>query len=303
MKKKIVVITGAAGFIGRNIAWKFSREGWHTIGIGRGKWQSWSEHGLREWHSVDVTMDSLKRFAGRPDLVIHCAGGSSVGSSVAYPLDDFNLTVNTTTEVLEFIRVYSPLTKLLYPSSAAVYGQVQTIPINENDASNPISPYGVHKKIVEMLCGLYSANYGVSIVIVRLFSVYGEGLQKQLLWDACQKFANGDAIFFGTGDEIRDWIHVNDVAQLFINAEVRASAQCPIINAGSGLGLSTRELLAYVSKQFKKQKVVRFSSKTKVGDPSCYIADISRARSLNWSPSICWTRGVLEYVEWYKKCF
>jgi len=302
LKNKIAVITGAAGFIGRNIARRFSKEGWYVIGIGRGSWLNWLEYGLHEWHSVDITMDSLKRFAVTPDLIIHCAGGASVGLSVEHPLKDFNLTVQTSAEVLEFIRTQSPLTKLLYPSSAAVYGQVENFPIDEDIFLNPISPYGIHKKMVEMLCRQYSANYGVSIAILRLFSIYGEGLRKQLLWDACNKFARGEGIFFGTGDEIRDWLHVDDVAQLFISAEKHASTLCPVINAGSGLGISTRDLLEYLSGQFGSRERVKFSSNTKVGDPSCYIANISRARALNWSPSISWDSGILEYAEWYKKC-
>jgi len=302
VEKPIVVVTGAAGFIGRHVAREFSEKGWYVIGIGRGSWLDWREYGLSAWHCSDVNFNSLQEYASNPNVIIHCAGGASVGISIEQPADDFNLTVKTTSDVLEFIRLCSPSTRLIYPSSAAVYGHVKTLPITEVTSLNPISPYGVHKQIAEILCKLYAKQYGLSVAIVRLFSIYGNGLRKQLLWDACQKFERGENEFFGTGEEVRDWLHVEDVARLFIIAAKNATKLCPVVNAGSGHGVPVKELLQYVSNQlgFRLQPV--FSSNPKVGDPNAFIADISKARYWNWMPTIDWREGILQYVKWYKQC-
>ena len=237
MKKKVVLITGAAGFIGQHVAQVYLREGWEVHGIGRGSWTLVTEVGLQSWHCGDVTLDRLVELGLRPDVIVHCAGGSSVGVSIQRPAVDFDHTVKSTSNVLEFIRLYSPATRLIYPSSAAVYGHVTQMPINEDVHANAVSPYGLHKRMAELLCELYARQFGISIAIVRLFSIYGPGLRKQLLWDACLKYESGSTEFFGTGNEVRDWLHVSDIARLLFIAKDKASIACPIVNAGSGIGV------------------------------------------------------------------
>lgn len=296
-----VLITGAAGFIGRHVARVFSNQGWRVTGIGRGDCPE-QEYGISKWHRCDVTPETLVEFGGKPDVIVHCAGGSSVGFSVEQPAVDFDLTVRTTSNVLEFIRVHSPSTRLVYPSSAAVYGQVKTLPITEEAPLNPVSPYGLHKQMAEALCQLYAQQFDLSVAIVRLFSIYGPGLRKQLLWDACRKFEQGECGFFGTGEEVRDWLHVKDVANLLFAAAHDATPHCTVVNAGSGQGVAVKDILQHVSDQFGLGLKPKFSSKAKAGDPNAYVADISKAHAWDWKPKINWREGVVEYVDWYKRC-
>jgi UDP-glucose 4-epimerase len=272
-----------------------------VIGLGHGDWVDWHICGLAAWYNAEVNIDSLRQYAGKPNVIVHCAGGASVGFSVEQPGKDFELTVKTTSDVLEFIRLYSPATQLVYPSSAAVYGQVKILPITEKSPLNPVSPYGVHKHMAESLCQLYCQQYELSIAMVRLFSIYGPELRKQLLWDACQKFSRDECNFFGTGQEIRDWLHVEDVAKLLFAAAQQASPKCPVVNAGSGVGVSVKDILLFVSEQLKTCQRPQFSSLPKAGDPNAYIADISKACAWNWEPKIDWHVGVAEYVKWYKQ--
>ena len=164
-------------------------------------------------------------YAGEPDVIVHCAGSGSVGFSMTHPYQDFQRTVATTLAVLEYARLYAPRARVAYPSSAGVYGEVQKLPIAETDPLSPASPYGVHKRFAEELCASYAQHFGIAVAVVRLFSVYGAGLRKQLLWDASQKIMRGENRFFGTGEEIRDWLHVEDAASLLIAAAGHASAQ------------------------------------------------------------------------------
>lgn len=299
---KQVLITGAAGFIGRHVAREYAKLGANIIGIDRREWSDWKQNGFSAWHCSDVTLDSLVECAGSPDLIVHCAGGASVEFSLEEPYLNFTQTVDTMLQVLEFMRLHSPASQLVYSSSAAVYGQVNSLPIGEDAPLQPISPYGVYKKITEELCQLYANQYKLSIAIVRLFSIYGEGLKKQLLWDACNKLFKGDSEFFGTGEEIRDWLHIRDATKLIILAAEHASTKCTILNGGSGEGTSVKNILQILNIQLGLNRKIYFSTQQKKGDPSAYIANIDIARSWGWNPEIKWQQGVAEYAAWYKKC-
>lgn len=301
MKKMVVLVTGAGGFIGQHVALAYFRAGWEVHGIGRGVWSPAVEFRLQGWHCGDVTLDALVELGLRPDVIVHCAGGASVGVSIQRPAVDFEHTVKSTSNVLEFIRLHSPATRLIYPSSAAVYGQVTQMPISEDVHPNAVSPYGLHKRMAELLCELYSRQFGISIAIVRLFSIYGPGLRKQLLWDACLKYESGSTDFFGTGNEVRDWLHVSDIANLLFIAKDKASIACPIVNAGSGIGVKVSDILVQLSLNFQSDLRPTFSEQARAGDPNAFVADISGARSWGWQPEIFWRDGLSEYVDWFRK--
>ncbi|MGB9498874.1 MAG: NAD-dependent epimerase/dehydratase family protein [Dissulfuribacterales bacterium] len=299
---KTVLITGAAGFIGRYVARAFSNQGAEVMGIGWGKFPEYREWGLSEWNECEVSMQSLCEFAGWPDIIVHCAGGASVGYSVDHPHHDFSLTVQTTSDLLEFIRLYSPETKLVYPSTAAVYGRAEQVPIPETAFLQPISPYGVHKMMAESLCRMYASHYQLQIAVVRMFSVYGEGLRKQLLWDACKKFSKGQGEFFGTGEEVRDWLHVKDAARLLMVAAEHASSTCPVVNGGTGCGVRVKEILESLASAMEYNHEIYFSAKKKKGDPDVFVADISIGFELGWMPGVEWRDGISAYAKWYRRC-
>jgi len=301
--KKHAVITGAHGFLGRYTARHLANAGYLVTGIGHGGWDrsEFSKFGLSFWHSADVCLESLITYAGEPDLIVHCAGSGSVSFSITQPFQDYNRTVTSTASVLEYIRLYSPATILVYPSSAAVYGEVLKLPINEKNVLGPVSPYGMHKLFAEYLCGSYARNFGVSIAIVRFFSLYGEGLRKQLLWDACCQLQDGNSKFFGTGAEIRDWLHVEDAAGLLSVAAKRASNLCPIVNGGSGVGVAVRKVIDILVDELGSKETVTFSGAPRSGDPSGYEADISRAREWGWNPTIGLEDGGRRYAAWFKE--
>lgn len=297
-----ILITGAAGFVGRHVATEYAKYGAHVTGIDRVEWADWQRHGVSEFHCGEVTLDHLVEHAGRPEVIVHCAGGASVGFSIQEPYQDFIQTVITTAQVLEFMRLHAPNTKLVYPSSAAVYGQVRQLPISEDAPLQPISPYGAHKQMAETLCQLYARQYHLSLSIVRLFSIYGAGLRKQLLWDACSKLVRGELEFFGTGEEIRDWLHVDDAAKLLVLAAEHSSPSCTILNGGSGEGVSVNSILQQICAQLGSGVLPSFAATRKEGDPTSFIANINIAKQWGWQPSIDWRQGVSSYVEWYKKC-
>lgn len=296
-----ILVTGAHGFLGRNTAAFFSRRGHTVSGIGHGTWSpaELAEYGLFHWYSGDITLDALIKFGAEPDLIVHCAGSGSVAFSVANPYADYLRTVGSTAAVLEYIRLHSPGTKLIYPSSAAVYGEAVRLPIREDDALRPVSPYGTHKLMAEQLCRSFASTHGLYIGIIRFFSIYGEGLMKQLLWDACTKAHSGDFFFAGTGREIRDWIHVRDAASLIERVSQVAAPHCPTINGGSGIPLAVNELIAAIFKSFPDLPRAEFNGVARPGDPLGYQADIGAATLLGWSREIDWQDGIRRYVNWF----
>ena len=304
MMDKTIVVTGAYGFIGRHVARLFAQNGHTVLGIGHGEWarQEWELWGLSGWHQADITLATLQQCTGHPSAIIHCAGSGSVPFSIQYPLADFERTVVTTAHVLEYVRLYAPSCSVVYPSSASVYGKVDTVPIREDNRVAPISQYGVHKLMAEQMVASYARQFGTFASIVRLFSVYGSELRKQLLWDACRKLTASDNSFGGTGEEVRDWLHVEDAARLLNTALEHASAECPIVNGGSGVGVKVRDFLNQVSRSLSVDCAEpSFSGGHRPGDPDRYIADIGRAQQWGWNASKKWNQGVAEYVSWWHR--
>lgn len=298
-----IVVTGAFGFLGRHVARFFAQKGHTVLGIGHGEWdrEEWKSWGLSAWCQADITLAALKQYAECPSLIVHCAGSGSVAFSFESPLADFERTVVTTAHVLEYVRLHAPSCRVVYPSSASVYGTVEAMPIREDHRAAPISQYGVHKLMAEQMVASYGLQFGTSAAVVRLFSVYGCGLRKQLLWDACRKFANHDTVFMGTGDEVRDWLHVEDAAELLLAAAEHASPKCPTVNGGSGEGVSVRDVLDHLGDLLRCDLTPSFSGTRRTGDPSTYVADTRGSTVWGWQPKRCWKEGVAEYAAWWTR--
>jgi UDP-glucose 4-epimerase len=303
MVSKSALVTGAYGFVGRHIAQRLAAAGYSITGIGHGSWgrDEWRRWGIAEWHSADVNVETLTTYGGEPNVVVHCAGSGSVAFSMTHPLQDYQRSVATTVSVLEFLRLHHPDARLVLPSSAGVYGFAHELPIRTDAALRPVSPYGLHKSIAESLCASYARHFGVRCALVRLFSVFGIGIRKQLLWDACSKISVADLAFSGTGDETRDWVHIEDAAELMYLATEYASEACPIVNGGVGLAVRNRELIEALCADFGiAQHRLQFSGRVRPGDPLHYVADCSGARAWGWVPKRQWRREVTAYVEWFR---
>jgi UDP-glucose 4-epimerase len=298
-----ILVTGGSGFLGRAVAGWFRAQGEVVYGIGHGVWdrRKSADNGFDEWRTADVTVEELKRLCTCFDVIVHCAGGSAVGASVAEPGADFGRTVVTTNAVLEFVRLYNSKARLIYPSSAGVYGASPDHPIREGDRLNPIAPYGYHKRAAEEMCEYYSKIYGVCVTVIRLFSVYGPGLRKQLLWDGAKRIvsAKGVATFWGTGEETRDWIHVRDASRI-IEGLSRSDEKMVVVNGASGVRTTVRRVLEMLRDALQSEVEIAFNGTVREGDPRFYHADVSGLLRRGMRTEIALEHGIGEYADWVR---
>jgi UDP-glucose 4-epimerase len=296
-----VVVTGAHGFIGRYTARHFAQEGWTVIGVGHGAWPKEEQlaWGVSRWHDSDITLEALSGCCETPEAIVCCAGGSSVSFSLENPFLDYLRTVGTVARTLEYARTRAPRAAVTVLSSGAVYGDAGQAPIAESAPCRPVSPYGVHKLLAEELCRSYAHHYSLRLSIARLFSVYGAELRKQLLWDTCRKAKEGGNGFFGSGEEVRDWLHVRDAAALIYAATLAASPACEVLNGGSGTGVAVRDIVSRLFPVIGREDAPRFTHQARAGDPDRIVADIGRARALGWCPAVALNDGLIEYAAWF----
>ena len=303
-----VWITGGKGFIGRHLARLVSLQGDRVCGIGHGLWPAAEagKWGYTNWCNGEieaVNLSQLAQASGVPALVYHLAGGSSVGTSLQYPREDFSRSVESTSRLLEWIRLNAPSARMVSASSAAVYGAAWADPIPEHASPSPFSPYGSHKAMMEDLCRAYAENFGLHVAIVRLFSVYGAGLEKQLIWDLCSRLARGgnsSVVLGGTGEELRDWLHVSDAAALLWLARTQCDKSCPAVNGGTGIATSIRAVARMVCEAWGGGASAEFSGMARAGDPPCLVADCTRAIRLGFKPGVMLAEGIQGFVSWFK---
>lgn len=316
-----ILITGAHGFIGRNLARHLAGEGHTVSGLGHGTWPPSDADlwGISAWINGDVVPGNLaliKRDTGTPDVIFHLAGGSSVGAAVQNPREDFFRTVVSAAELLDWTRLEAPQAAIVAISSAAVYGAGHDGPISEDAPLTPYSPYGHHKRIMEELCRAYTEGYGLRIAVARLFSVYGPGLRKQLLWDICAKLAaNPQKLELGgTGGELRDWTHIDDVVRALSTIAPLASASMPVLNVGTGIGTSVERIASLMTRHWRNADAVQqtaerpqpetpvdFSGASRPGDPFSLIANAKPLSDHGFRFARDLDDGLRLYVAWYRQ--
>ena len=296
-----VLITGANGFIGRKCMEIFIQEG-HTVEGWVRIEQGTSACNLKKVNLMDTSAIEDALLAFHPNVIVHCAGAADVGKSVENPEMDFQGNVRVTHNLLFSLhKTCLEKIRVVFLSSAGVYGNPISLPIKENMPLNPLSPYAVHKVMCEDLCRYFKNNYGMDIKIARIFSAYGSGLRKQIFWDMQKKAVNfGRLDMFGTGKESRDYIHVKDVVQCLYLLATKESNYL-LFNVANGEEITIRRVTEIFAEEFGLPKTqINFNGHTREGDPINWRADISRIQELGYKKTVNIDDGIAEYCKWCK---
>ncbi len=295
------LVTGSEGFLGGYICAVLHAAGWQVYGLDR---QPATRHDILAGY-YPLTLPSAQvrgvLAALRPNAIVHAAGSASVGASLADPAQDFQASVGALLSVLDAARLAAPEARVVFLSSAAVYGNPARLPIDENAPHQPLSPYGYHKSLCEQLLQEFYKFYGLRSAALRLFSAYGPGLQRQVMWDICQKALRGGAVeLFGTGDESRDFIHAHDAAQAVRLVLQSAPCEAEAYNLAAGVETRIRDLAEMLLAALGGAGPVQFSGAARPGDPQRWRADLERITRLGFQPQISLAEGVAGYARWVR---
>ena len=291
-----VVVTGAAGYIGGQIALQLLDAGHKVTGIDR---RPLPRHLQEIMDFVQADFDSDESFRKiielRPNAVIHCAGTSLVGPSIRHPSDYYNNNVVKTLHLLGIITSALPHTRFIFSSSAATYGvPVASLPCQETDVSKPISPYGESKQMVEQILAAYHQAYGLDYVAFRYFNACGADPQARhgqeagathIVARVLESIVNGQEFVLNgnnydthDGTCVRDYVHVADIAQAHVAALSR-DIPAGVYNLGSNTGISNQEIINAAERITDRTVQVTVGT-AREGDPGVLVANAGKFNKL-----------------------
>ena len=217
------------------------------------------------------------------------------------PAADFASLLPGTVQLLVFLAREQPTAHLLLFSSAAVYGNPEAMPVCESFLPQPLSSYGWHKLAGETLCREYATLFDVQTIALRVFSAYGPGLRRQVLWDICNKLIHADKItLHGTGEETRDFLHVDDLARAVVIVSTAGVENTHVLNLASGASTGIHKLAALLRDKLAPGAQIEFSGHCLPGYPSQWSADIAKVCALGFTPSVPIEEGIADYVDWFR---
>jgi len=281
-----ILITGIKGFIGSQIEQTLKKRS-KIFGI-----------------SSDTEKNDYKKLIKkriRPNIIFHCAGSGLVGINKITHSIHRKKNLDSTKNLIKFInKIKLKNSKIIFLSSQSVYGKVSGKKISESHPTIPISSYGKTKLLAEKKIMKITNN---SVIVLRLFSIYGIGLKKQILWDACCKFKKKDTKFKGNGQEKRDFLNINDLIKLIKKIIVsNGNNKNELYNVGSGAGIKIRNLLLKLKSIYKLDKKLFFLENQKKSEHQDYISSNKKIiQNFKWKISKNLYQELKQYVRWFKK--
>ncbi|MDH7606659.1 MAG: SDR family oxidoreductase [Candidatus Bathyarchaeota archaeon] len=299
-----VLVTGGAGFIGSHTVERLLMEGFEVVvldNLRSGSLDNVSQHvGKKGFRFVkgDVRAAELvRRLVGDVDCVVHLAALVSVPESIRDPALTYDINVNGTLNLLRACLDFG-VKRFVYASSCAVYGNAEKLPIKEDAPAKPESPYGVSKWKAEKHVLKFYEEFGLETVCLRYFNVYGprqalneySGVITQFL----SRIKNDMPLtIFGDGEQTRDYVHVEDVAEANLLALKGSGIAGEIFNIGTGVATSINKLVTVLLKIANKEHLGIQYCKAREGDIKHSVADISKAKKkLGYNPKVSLEYGL-----------
>ncbi len=287
------LVTGGAGFIGSHLVDRLISEGNQVVVLDNQSSTNGSEphwNPLAENHVVDVCdYWATRLFYENVDVVFHLAADSSIQSSIESPLKTIENNTMGTNVALQCSKE-NRVKRVVFSSSASVYGTCPNLPLKETEHKQPLNPYALSKSMGEDLCKLYSDLYKMETVCLRYFNVYGENQPSKGQYAPVvgiflkQRQQNSPLTIVGDGEQRRDFVHVSDV----VDANMKASTFLATMgyrwgecyNVGNGNNYSVNEIAEMVGGE-------TYTLPNRIGEIKMSLSDISKTKNdLGWKPKV-----------------
>jgi UDP-glucose 4-epimerase len=216
-----------------------------------------------------------------PRTIIHAAGSASVSESMKDPPKDYQSSVSLYTKLLDSIMLAGVKTRVLFISSAAVYGNVGNGPLSENMTCHPISPYGINKMRCEELGEIFSDKNDMENISLRIFSTFGELQKRLLIWDILQKYRLSQEVnLFGSGSETRDFIYIDQLVDQVLRIVNLPRVNERVVNLGSGYPKTVSDISNAIGNILNKKNSCKFNGQVREGDPLSLYPDLTKFQKL-----------------------
>lgn len=303
-----IVVTGGAGFVGSNIvrrllAGNASVTVLDDFYTGREQNLPDNQKGLKIVRGSVTDFPLVKEVVKDATVVIHEAARNIIVST-KNPKEDYEVNIGGTLNLLLAMRE-SSLKRMVYASSASIYGNPRYLPINEDDGVNTLSPYSVSKLAGENYCKAFYESYGVSTAVVRYSNVYGPGQHPENPYCGVVGKFFTDAVsgkplrIHGDGEQTRDYTYVDDVVDATLLAALSPKAEGQIYNVGTGRETSVNQLAKIILATVGKDLVPEHVDRRDIDNIRRRVVNIEKIRrELRWSPSVTIEEGLRRTYEW-----
>ena len=305
-----VLVTGGCGFLGSHLVEQLHAAGAQVTVVDNGSTGDQQNlAAVREEISLlklDVRSPAFGAWLGANsfDAVFHLASTAYVPPSIDDPYFDFDNNAHGTIKLLEAMRCSdNGKSVFIVASSAAVYGDPMTLPIDEQAPLDPISPYGISKLTMERYVATYARHYGLRAASLRLFSAYGPRQRKQVVYDFIRKLARRPEALeiLGDGRQERDLVFAEDVARAALEVSRSGKLEGEVYNVATGVSCTTLDLAHKVAAAMDLDPRLEYTGKVRAGDPDRWQADISRLQALGFQPAVDLDEGVRRTVAWFRE--
>ncbi|HZM17071.1 MAG TPA: NAD-dependent epimerase/dehydratase family protein [Candidatus Krumholzibacteria bacterium] len=315
MAKDVLVVTGAAGFIGSSLCDRLLRDGHRVLGID--EFTDYYDPALKRRNlryalgqprfqlvEADLTRTDLQALLADAACCFHLAAQAGVRASWGQDFDIYiRCNIEATQKLLEAARTVQ-LPRLVYSSSSSVYGNARQLPMSEEAKPSPVSPYGVTKLSSEQLCDLYFFNYRLSSVSLRYFTVYGPRQRPDMAFHRFIRAGiEGRPIeIYGDGEQTRDFTYIDDAVEANV-AAWRYAKPHGVFNVGGGATVTLRHVIALIEAALGKKLEARFLPKA-LGDVDHTHADTRRAAAeLGFRARTPTETGIPREVAWAQELY
>lgn len=301
---KRVMVTGVAGFVGSNLGKHLLERGYSVVGVddlSAGTLENVAA-GV-EFHKMDIRDTAVFNLAKGVDAIFHLAAKASLTDCLEHPLEAASVNTLGTLNMLEAAR-QANVPKFVYADTSAEYEGITEFPTKE-DKVLPIGVYAASKHGGYAFCESYFRLYGMNITVFRYFNVYGPAQDwRRVIPPVMSSFilrmlCGEQPVIYGTGEKRRDFIYVDDVNDLHLAVLQNPASKGMVMNAGTGTNLSVNEVFQSVEEQLKTGLRPIYKPDLP-GEAQVTLADISRAKSLGWTPKINVREGLRRSISYLR---